>query len=473
MFVYQKNKSGILLSQSNISAKIVLLLTIGVFFYACNELQNPVSDLPVIESYTLPGALATGVNTGAVVINNFTIAFNGVTYNSDLNTSEFSYTVSRGGDGTGFNYMEFEVPSCTELKSYTPSEASSFTGGRIRWTNSIGANSSRNYKITYYGKPLTGMVDATIQASGTGDIETKLIPGPCKGVYSISGVVYVDENGNGTRNSGEGGIGNVTVQLGVNGDIATKKTSSGGEYSFNIYTGDKETGFTLSVPALTNDATDFNEFLFETYSPKEGSEGISGNITSSNVSGMYFGFEPKTQEIIEKFEAGDEIILKTEVPSFWADEVKFSTRGRNTVFTKSELISFLAAIDKLELTYKFNFGTEPDARLKKAEEILTLKRRSSALEVLQANLLAAKLNVVSGNGAFDENGNVLADFNLLILKTGAAAARELDTDYISGSVLLNSAVLETSAFTATASSTLSSGGDLLTSFNGSGGGIGK
>jgi len=127
----------------------------------------------------------------------------------------------------------------------------------------------------------------------------------------------------------------------------------------------------------------------------------------------------------------------------------------------------------LDLTYKFDFGVEDDERLKKAEEILTLKRRSTELEVLRANLLAAKLNVVSENGAFDENGKVLTDFNLVILKTGAAAAVTLDPPPTSGfSLMMNSTTYETYTFTTTSSS-IKSSGDLLLSFNGGGGGIGN
>ncbi|TVR31927.1 MAG: hypothetical protein EA390_05830 [Balneolaceae bacterium] len=470
-----KIQSGVIVRKSTIP--LAIIISFGFLFFACNEMQNPVSELPVIESFAIPGASAIGVNdTEPVTIQDFKITFKGNSYDPVANTSTFKYTVTRNSSASGFNYMAFEIPECAagDYAGHTPSESSSVTDNEIRWTSSIGTGSSRTHTVTYNGKKTTGMIDATIQGSGSGDIQTELIPGPCKGVYSISGTVYVDEDGSGGRDdSREGGIDNVTVRLDVNDKVATQKTSSNGTYTFNIYIGGEETGFTLSVPEKTADITDFNELLYDTYTPTEGDGGISDNISSPNLTGNNFGFEPKTDEIIQKFDDGNEIRLKTEVPSFWANEIKFADKGRRTVFIKSELENFLDKIDELDLTYKFNFGTDVDERLKKAEEILTLKRRSTELEVLRANLLAAKLNVVSGNGAFDENDNVLTDFNLIILKTGSAAAVTLDPPSTSGfSLMMNSTTYETHTFTTTSSSTKSSG-DLLLSFNGGGGGLGS
>jgi hypothetical protein len=467
------NKSIRMLVRSTISAKVFSLLAVGLLVYACSEVYNPVSESISHERFDLPGASVIGVNESEPVqILNFTIAFKGNTYNPETNTSTFSYTVSRGNDATGFNYMIFEIPACAELAGFTPSESSTITDDGIKWTSTVGANSSRNYSVTYKGKQPTGMVDATIQNSGSGNTLTKLIPGPCKGIYSISGTVYVDEDGDGEKQSREGGIGNVTVWLGYNGNdsAGSVKTSSDGAYSFDVYTGGTETVFNLSVPSKTDDPSDFNDLLSENYSPTENSSGKTVTLSNSDISGIHFGFKPDVEEIIQKFEIGD-IKLKTEGPSFWADEFKFSVRGRKTVFTKAELIDYLNKIDALDLTYKFNFGSGEDNRIQAAQAILTLRGNSSDLDRLRAELLAAKLNVVSGNGAFDDDDNVLVDFNLVILKTGAAAANLLDPA-VGANVLMNSVTIETAAFTA--SSTLgSSSDDLLRFFNGSGGGIGR
>jgi hypothetical protein len=459
-----KIQSKNIVRKSNIP--LAIMISFGFLFFACNEMQNPVSELSETENLSIPLASATGVNDKEpVVIQNFAIKFNGNTYDSNTNTSTFSYTVSRGSDSNGFNYILFEVPSCAELKDYSPLASSSLTDNGIKWTNSIGANSSRDYQITYTGRVLTGMVDATIQGSGSGDIETKLIPGPCKGVYSISGFIYVDENGNQRKDIGEGGIDNVTVHLVKNGiDLADKKTSSNGSYSFNVYSGNGSKEFKLQVRNSSN------SFLFDNFSPTTNPPELTAIVDNSDVLGKNLGFKAETGKIIEEFES--EIIkLRTEKPGFWADEFKFSDKGRRTLFTKAQLLSFLSTIDSMDLTYKFDFGIEDSERIKKAENILSLKRQSTELEVLRANLLAAKLNVVSGNGAVDDKGIPLNEFNSLIIKTGAAAAVNLDPSFNS-SLVMSSTINETYVFTTTSSITRSTG-DLLLSFNGGGGGIGN
>jgi hypothetical protein len=122
-------------------------------------------------------------------------------------------------------------------------------------------------------KKTTGMINATIQGSGSGDVDTKVIPGPCKGIYSISGFVYVDENGDEARSVGEAGIGNVTIYVtdSENSNSGSVITSSNGSYIFNVYTGGDERTFKLEIPAATpENVTDINELLSATYLTSEG-----------------------------------------------------------------------------------------------------------------------------------------------------------------------------------------------------------
>jgi len=123
-------------------------------------------------------------------------------------------------------------------------------------------------------------------------------------------------------------------------------------------------------------------------------------------------------------------------------------------------------IEKLGLTYSFQFGTE---KIAKAQEILTIRNKSTEFEILLAELLAAKLNVVSGNGAVDENGVPIDEFNTLILKTGSAAAVSSNPN-VGDAILMNNATTE--AASATNFSSNSDTSLLLSSFNRSGGGGG-
>jgi hypothetical protein len=442
---------------------LAILFSFGFIFYACNEYQNPVSEVSIPENHVAPSASVTGVNESEPVqILNFEINFNGNSYDSDSNTSTFSYTVSRGDDATGFNYLSFETPACAELVEYSPLESSTVSDGSIQWTNSIGANNSRDYSFTYSGNQPTGMVDATIQASGSGDIDTKEIPGACKGIYTISGVIYVDENGNQTKDTGEDGIENVSVHLvGNNSELSVNKTSANGSYSFSVYSGSSSNDFSVEL------RPESNPLLFESFSPTKNPPVLDVTVDNGDVTGKNLGFKAETEKIIEEFET-QIIKLRTENPSFWADEYKFSDKGKQTLFTKTELSGFLVEIENLGLTYSFQFGED---KISSAQEILTVRNKSTDYEILLAELLAAKLNVVSGNGAVNEYGDPIDEFNSLILKTGSAAAVSSNPN-LSNSLLMNSITYETSTSTIMSSITFGSA-DLLTSFNGSGGGLGS
>jgi hypothetical protein len=462
-----------------------IMLSFGFILYACSETQNPVSESTFTESLSIPEASAIGINdTEPVTIKDFTISFNGNSYDPEANTSTFSYTVTRNSDATGFNYLAFEIPDCAadDFAGYTPLESSSVTNSEIRWTSSIGSGNSRIHTVTYNGKKTTGMINATIQGSGSGDVDTKVIPGPCKGIYSISGFVYVDENGDEARSVGEAGIGNVTIYVtdSENSNSGSVITSSNGSYIFNVYTGGDERTFKLEIPAATpENVTDINELLSATYLTSEGAEGLTTVLISENISGKNFGFAPDTQGIVEKFENPDvvgAILLNTRPPEYWENEFFFSTRGKKTDFTKDELLGFLTEIEKLDLTFNFNFGSD---KLKAATDILSVKlkggNQSTALEILKSELLAAKVNVVSGNGAVDGPDFNADEFNLLILKTGAAAVVKAEPS-LNTSLLMSNTTYQTMSVTTTSSLEVDGTSTLLTSFNRSGtggGGVGN
>ena len=453
---------------------LTIMLSFGLILYACSETQNPVSESTLTQSFSLPASSAIGVNTDPVVIQNFKITFNENEsgYDEGNDQTTFNYTVTRLSDAEGFNYMAFEIPACAAYAGHTPSSSSSVTDDEIRWTSSIGTGSSRIHTVTYKGEISTGMINATIQGSGSGDTETKLIPGPCKGIttINISGAVYVDENADSTRNSGEGGIDNVTVYL----ENLSTTTNSKGKYEFNDVLAIKGYVLTLEVPE------DPKSSLFENFTLTQGADGQPVTVGNNDVEDINFGFKPDTDGIITKFNADPEdpdgIKLQTEKPRFWAREYKFAERGPpTTLFEKTELLGFLDAIDELDLTYKFDFGTGGDNRIKKAEQILTIRGNSTELDELRAELLAAALNVVSGGGAVEQACNVLVknecvqldDFNILILKVGAAAVVAQSNNGSSLMMKSTTEVISTDSITS-----LSLSGDLITSFNGGGGGIG-
>jgi hypothetical protein len=88
-----------------------IMLSFGFILYACSETQNPVSESTFTESLSIPEASAIGINdTEPVTIKDFTISFNGNSYDPEANTSTFSYTVTRNSDASGFNYLALKYP---------------------------------------------------------------------------------------------------------------------------------------------------------------------------------------------------------------------------------------------------------------------------------------------------------------------------------------------------------------------------
>lgn len=317
----------------------------------------------------------------------------------------------------------------------------------------------------------------------------------CKGFISVSGFVFVDANSNQVKNSNESGIQNTTVKL-TDGEGLEVQAKSGqdGFYSFIVFTGDEEKTFTLEVSEETDDAIDFNENLFDSYLPTTPVSGVSVTTTSENATGINFGFTPKVEELIEKFNAGT-IQTKTKPRRFWIKQLLLGAASEKLGITipsevpKDELLGYLADIEGLLLEEPFQFG---DKKLYSA--LLIIFKQQTALDRLLAELLTAELNVVSGNGSGS------ADFDFALLAFGEAAAVELmgggellraatkteptSADSIPGfdSVktvedvrellreTLNSSDFETRSVPITSSATTDDAEPLLRSFNLSGGG---
>ncbi|MGF1669562.1 MAG: hypothetical protein ACFCU6_03870 [Balneolaceae bacterium] len=96
------------------------LLVVCLLILACNDLQNPVADISVTDSaITALDGTENDLNKEAfsdpVQVNNYIIQFNGMDYNETDDMSTFNYTVTRGDDAEGFNFLFFETPSCADL----------------------------------------------------------------------------------------------------------------------------------------------------------------------------------------------------------------------------------------------------------------------------------------------------------------------------------------------------------------------
>lgn len=449
----------------NISMRTPLIL-LAVFFlaYACSDLNNPAADtsdtdLSPSASENSGDLLFNNDTSDPVRVNNYDVTFNGKSESSDSNNnilSTFSYTVSGTGEEPALNNFFIETPGCAGAPvAYSPTQSAKVSEDGIKWESSISTSGSQDYSITYLGDLPVGRVDARIESGSTTD--TKEIPGPCKGIYTISGNVFVDANGNQQKEGSESGIQNVTVHL-VNEDglDISQTTTATGSYIFTVFTGSEAVAFDVEVRNATDDATDFNEQLFDSYTATTNPAEKTVTVNSADVTGTDFGFTPQTQKLIQQFEDGS-IELNTEEPKFWIKQLRFAQKNNSNAEIPADVMyGYLVEIEELLLAEPFQFsGNKFDDAL----NILTRPIKTD-LESLLVQLLAAELNVVSGRGS-----NSL-DFDLALLAYGESAATE------TASETLSSQTISTMEISTTSISTTDDANTLLTSFNASGGGGG-
>lgn len=297
--------------------------------------------------------------------------------------------------------------------------------------------------------------------------------GECDGFYTVSGTVYVDGNTNQQKEAGESGIQNVTVHLlDESGSEIASKTTASGEFSFNVFTGNEESYYTLKLSEITDDATDFNEQLFDSYSPTTNPPEQNLTLTSEDVSNINFGFAPQIEEIIQKFE-DQTIMVNTQNTHYWKTRLFVAkladallNRGGSGIDfppvnnSVNELRDYLEEIENLLLDEPFQFGEN-----KFATAYHILNRPDTELEKFLAELLTAQLNVVSGRGSGSLN------FDLSLLAYGeSVAAEELFPD---GSDLrVSGKVMQAGSSSQLSTTRLSSATNLFRTFNLSGGGGG-
>jgi len=296
----------------------------------------------------------------------------------------------------------------------------------------------------------------------------------CEGFYTISGSVFIDGNEDTVKNSQESGTQNVTVTItDSHGNRIEETTSTTGEFSFNVYTGEAETEYTIEVKEMTENPGDFNEGLFTNYTPTTPVV-LSVTINSENISGINFGFTPQVEKIIQQFEEGT-ITLETESSKFWRKQMRLA---RNSVrepgkgntdedipaldISTELLMSYLAEIENLLLPEPFRFGSN---KFQSALDILKPKKKSQA-NLLLTELLTAELNVVSGRGS----GNL--DFDLALLAFAESVANELFSTPEAEAFNSNSTVEKMPAPTESSLTTTENTINLLSAFNrtGTGGG---
>ncbi len=378
------------------------------------------------------------------LINTYTLEFTGrsVTEIGKKQATTFYYTVTGGGETPQLDSFFLETPDCSgNVVDYSPTQSANLFPEAIKWNSSVSKDGSQDYSITYEGDVPLGIINAT---ATRGSIEeTVQIIGPCKGVFTLSGSIYIDANNDGDKQGAESGISSVSIALynSMDQKLGSVPTASDGSFSFMVIEGDYRIKVTDDLLENDNYTAVGNSF-------------IDLQAVTENATGLNFGFQANTQKIIEDLET--KVLLDTEPTRYWIQQLRQAGK-KNSDYSHEEILVFLNRIEELLLNEPFQFGNDQKAS---ALDILTRPIKTDLDEYLQ-QLLTAELNVVSGRGAKLASGEPDSAFNEALLIYGeAVACRELGT--CPGEETTVSAQVQTKAVS-------SNDTRVFRSFNGSGG----
>ena len=393
-----------------------------------------------------------------ILINDYRVTFKGAEKfeNNGEAVTTFSYRVSGTGETPQLDSFFLEIPECAgDPVSWSFTQSAKIEDGGIRWNRSVSKDGYEDFSITFEGDIPTGIIEAEIvraSNSKTGDIL-----GPCKGIYTLSGIVYMDA-GSGSTDSG---IPNVKVEISEpesNKIFGSVLTSSTGEYSFTVLKGSYE----ISVPSDLFDGS----YNLTTQSP------YTITDLSSDVSGINFGYVIDSDKVKSDLDAGI-VMVNTESTKYWIQQVRHAGKNnRHSDYTVKEMSDLLKSIEEFFTPGPFQFGEDDEVIIQNALEILTRPIKTELDEFLQ-QLLTAALNIKTNKGAFnlDEIGNIILDdnYNFTLLSFGKALALSCEVFGNCPDTAVSSQLLIANSISTQSTLSLSDGTTVLSAFNGTGG----
>ncbi|GAB2777015.1 hypothetical protein [Salinimicrobium soli] len=431
-----------------------VLILVGVFINGCEVEEDP--ELLNVNQDSLNLATSITSNDDGYVnfmeafesadLNGYTIVLEDHFFSADGSTT-FVYSVEGTGATAQLDSFYLEVPECAgTVPSWSPTQSSKLEDGRIKWNNSISKDGKEVFTITYEGDISLGIIDVTVVRGGI-ETSTKVL-GPCAGVYTISGSIFIDANSDKTKQPSETGIGGYTINLDQGEYHAEVQTSGDGSYSFEVLEG----SYTVSVGSdLLNDQN-YTATTVVSYDVD-----VTGDVTGKN-----FGYQVEATKITGEFNNGT-IPLDTEDYKFWIQQIKNAGKN-NSGYSKADLNKLLSDVEMYLLDVPFQFGGN---KAKTALDILS-KPIKSELDLYLQQLLTAELNVKSGRGAYKTvDGKLVLNesFNTALMIYAEARACEA-----LGSCPSEEAAARTQA-TTKATRSLSTDIVLITSFNNGSGGL--
>ena len=286
----------------------------------------------------------------------------------------------------------------------------------FKWDDGQLAGTTETYSITFNGPCNEGPTDYSVKGGTYYAVGGTTGPsgdggGPVGSTYSISGVVYLDVNGNGTFDFDEPTLSNTTVSLAdaAGDEMAAIYSDNSGAYSFGgLVDGD----YSVSVPNATSDAGDFNETLAEYFTALQGV--LSVTINGADVTDVNFGFTLNIQDILDDLDENDPdgdgytFDGTGKTIGYWKHQHSVAIKGRGRAHVDAATLEgYLSTIEGLWLSDPFQFGSNS---IQNSFDILSA-RTSDANELLLKQLLACELNYVDGRGISNNlalQGTILA-----------------------------------------------------------------
>ncbi|WP_424493738.1 SdrD B-like domain-containing protein [Salinimicrobium sp. GXAS 041] len=417
------------------SVYILMICCAGIFFSSCEtedkfndagddgHATKPTNELDSsnwMQGNSLPDYLVDQLwSFQKVQLGNFGIEFidRNVTGAQDTRRTTFRYKVIGPSKSSEVDEFYMKIPDCAGTPiDWSPAAVSVLQGKTIRWNKPLASNEIQEFSVTFEGDVPLGIVNVSTSEENRQSIRSVL--GPCTGIRTISGYLFIDANEDGEKQNVETGVGGIPVNLLTpdNGPIATVFTADDGFYSFSVVNGDYKLSARGSLLegeyfiAAGSDNVGYSEVEFAYIDLP----GVANDASDQN-----FAYHINRQKIIEDLE-DDVLETNTEPTAFWISEFT-AYRQQSALYSEMELREFLVEIEKTLLFEPFQFGEDKEGA---ALDIL-LKNPTTEYEEFLKQLLTAELNVVSGRGVLKNPTELHDQFNsALLIYSEAVACRE-------------------------------------------------
>ncbi|HKW14034.1 MAG TPA: SdrD B-like domain-containing protein [Candidatus Krumholzibacteria bacterium] len=334
-----------------------------------------------------PELMSPGSTQFSEAVAPYTLAFISRAYDSETNQTTFQYQLQNatapGSPATGvlavLTNVMVELPACAPAPaSFLPPDGASVLDDNgihgVEWGVGYDDNPGLYYSVVFPGDVPAGTVRGMVTRGGLHFVQS--LAGPCEGTFSISGVVFVDTDGDGVQNANELGVDNVTVALRDGETTRTVKTASDGDYVFTTGAGN----YTVAVDSVTADNTDFNEVLYDGWNPT--SPTYVSVTVGPNSTGNSFAFEPDVAHVVAQIGDNGAYPTNGKTYQWWRsqinhalhhgghddDDLLLGEHPHHDWYTADELVGFIHQIQALALPSQYHFT--PGHELQQAYQIL-------------------------------------------------------------------------------------------------------